>query len=359
MKKNGFTLLFAVLIISITLSLSLGATNLVISQLTISRDTRESLEAFYTANAGAECALFWDIQYKFDGPDKVSAFDPLNPAATEIECNDSDPENPHFFVGGPPSCIDCVDSSCVASACVDGRTIFEFEANNRCVQVTVEKLRSVGETRVVSRGRNHDCPFSTTLAGSFERILRATYGISAASRATIFYDSFGSGSTDTTFNEDPDIGTGGWLEGGAGAEKRVIGGGNDTASPDGGRFATIFSADGGGNNGWICRTIDASAYNALELSYYWRGDSDAEIDDRGVVEYKLSGACSDGNDGGGWTNLQTHNMQGTDGAWTTQSTFSLPTNTDSASFLFRLRSHEGEIGEDFRIDGVRITAVPN
>lgn len=164
MKKRGFTLLFAVLIISVALSLSLGATNLVITQLAISRDTRESLEALYSANAGAECALFWDVQYKFDGPGQVSAFDPLNSGATEIECNGQ-----NFFVGGPPSCI--------GAGCIDGTSVFELEFNGRCAQVTVDKWRSVGETRVVSRGRNHGCPFSTVTPDSFERILRATYGI--------------------------------------------------------------------------------------------------------------------------------------------------------------------------------------
>lgn len=169
---KGFTLLFAVLIISITLSLSLGATNLIITQLTISRDTRESLEALYSANAGTECALFWDVQYKFDGPDKVSAFDPLNPAETEIECNSQT-----YFVGGgasPPGFV-CVSSD---NPCTDGTSVFEFSVNNRCVEVTVDKWRSVSETRIVSRGRNHSCPFSTIPPGSFERIVRVTYGLS-------------------------------------------------------------------------------------------------------------------------------------------------------------------------------------
>ena len=169
--KKGFTLLFAVLIISVALSLSLGASNLVISQLTISRDFRESAEALYAANAGAECALYWDVQYKFDGPNETSAFDPLNPTTTEIECNDS--ANPHFFVGGPDSCDNDPNPSCV-----DGSSTFELEIENRCVQITVDKLRSVGQTRIVSRGRNQPCPFSMVSAGSFERMVRVIYGIS-------------------------------------------------------------------------------------------------------------------------------------------------------------------------------------
>ena len=168
MEQKGFTLLFAVLIISVALSLSLGGTNLVISQLTISRDSRESLEALYAANAGVECAFYWDIQYKFDGPDQVSAFDPLNSAETEIECNGQD----NIFMGGPDSCDNDPNPDCV-----DGTSIFELDINNHCVEVTVDKWRSVNETRIVSRGRNQPCPFSAVTPDSFERIVRAVYGL--------------------------------------------------------------------------------------------------------------------------------------------------------------------------------------
>ena len=170
MKKHGFTLLLAVLVISVALSVSLGASTLVISQLAISRDARESLEAFYAANAGIECALYWDIQYKFDeNPPGVSAFDPLNVSTTEIECNDAD--NPHFFVGGPA--VTCVSNDV---PCTDGRTVISnFIVDNQCVEITVEKFRSIGETHIISKGRNKPCPFIPAEPGNFERVVRVTY----------------------------------------------------------------------------------------------------------------------------------------------------------------------------------------
>jgi hypothetical protein len=63
-------------------------------------------------------------------------------------------------------------------------------------------------------------------------------GLSSAAPVTLFSDGFGTGSTDYTFNETP-----AWTEGGAEAEKRPSGSGNDSASPDGGRFAVIYGDD--------------------------------------------------------------------------------------------------------------------
>jgi uncharacterized repeat protein (TIGR01451 family) len=163
-----------------------------------------------------------------------------------------------------------------------------------------------------------------------------------AAPTTIFSDGFGTGNTDGTFNESPT-----WSEGGAGAEKRKQDTGNDSASTDGGRFAVMF-----GDDGWICRTINASGYESLQLSYYWRGDSDAgSSSDDAKVEYKTGGNCSDGS---GWTNLKEHDMR-TDSSWTTQSAFSLPISLNNSSFLLKFRTSTNDNDEHFRVDGVKVT----
>ena len=163
--------------------------------------------------------------------------------------------------------------------------------------------------------------------------------------ATFFSDGFGTGSTDSTFNEAP-----AWTEGGSGAEKRASGSGNDTPSPDGGRFAVVF------DNGWICQTINASGMSNLQLSYYWRGDSDANsASDDGIVEYN-TGNCGSGS---GWSQLQNHDLQN-DAAWSTQPAFALPTALDGTTFSLRYRA-SSNANEYFRVDGVKVTgvAVPN
>jgi len=70
-KKNGFTLLFSLLILTIVLSASLGIYSIVLRQFKISQISRESSRAFFAADAGLECALYWDIKggvLGFDNP---------------------------------------------------------------------------------------------------------------------------------------------------------------------------------------------------------------------------------------------------------------------------------------------------
>lgn len=163
------------------------------------------------------------------------------------------------------------------------------------------------------------------------------------SAATIFNDDFGTGSTSSTVS--------GWTEGSDGAERRGFSGsGNDTASPNGGRFALMQ-----GDDGWICKLINASGYNNLLLSYYWRGDDEANNpSDDGLVEYKSSGNCNDSNNT--WTNLKNHDMQ-SDSSWTQQSPFSLPNTLNNSSFLIRFHTDTNSSSEDFRIDGVLLTGT--
>ncbi|HMP19158.1 MAG TPA: pilus assembly PilX N-terminal domain-containing protein [Candidatus Paceibacterota bacterium] len=61
-NKNGFTLLFAVLVAVLILSVGITIINLSIKQIIISGSARESQYAFYAANTGLECAKYWDIK---------------------------------------------------------------------------------------------------------------------------------------------------------------------------------------------------------------------------------------------------------------------------------------------------------
>lgn len=62
MIKQGFSLLLTVLIVSIILSLALGIGSIVLNQIKLSGTGRQSQIAFYAADAGAECALYWDFR---------------------------------------------------------------------------------------------------------------------------------------------------------------------------------------------------------------------------------------------------------------------------------------------------------
>ncbi|HEX9608737.1 MAG TPA: hypothetical protein VGA06_00820 [Candidatus Paceibacterota bacterium] len=62
--RRGFTLLYAVLVSSLLLSLGLAIFNVTLKGLDLSSTARESQFAFYAADLGVECALYWDLKQK-------------------------------------------------------------------------------------------------------------------------------------------------------------------------------------------------------------------------------------------------------------------------------------------------------
>lgn len=60
-RRAGFTLIFAILIASLLAGIGMAITNLALKQISITSVGRESQIAFYAADSGAECALYWDI----------------------------------------------------------------------------------------------------------------------------------------------------------------------------------------------------------------------------------------------------------------------------------------------------------
>ena len=85
MKKNqGFALLMAVIVTGTLLLIVYALSNISLKELILTHAGRESQIAFYAADTGVECAMFWDL--KNPGGGGVSAFDPFN-GSSVIECN--------------------------------------------------------------------------------------------------------------------------------------------------------------------------------------------------------------------------------------------------------------------------------
>jgi hypothetical protein len=59
-QKRGFVLAFSLLISSIVLALAFGIFNILLKQIVLTSSAKDSQIAFYAADAGAECALYWD-----------------------------------------------------------------------------------------------------------------------------------------------------------------------------------------------------------------------------------------------------------------------------------------------------------
>ncbi|MBP9771847.1 MAG: LamG domain-containing protein [Candidatus Pacebacteria bacterium] len=60
----GFTLFYAVLTASLLLAIGIAIFNITFKELILSSGARESANAFYAADTGLECALYWDLKHE-------------------------------------------------------------------------------------------------------------------------------------------------------------------------------------------------------------------------------------------------------------------------------------------------------
>ena len=146
-KKSGrgFTLLLAVLVSSLLLAIGLAISNITLKELLLSSSGRESQFAFYAADSGAECALFWDL--------KGGAFS--TSTATAISCNGMSLGD----VGG--------QGYDVASTFT-----LDFAPDPYCAKVSVTKSANPDRTSIESRGYN-TC--DTTNPRRVERAIKVRY----------------------------------------------------------------------------------------------------------------------------------------------------------------------------------------
>ena len=68
---QGFVLFYAVLLVSIVLTVSLSLFNITYKQILISTTARESLKSYYAALTGLECAQYWDKVYPLENPGTI------------------------------------------------------------------------------------------------------------------------------------------------------------------------------------------------------------------------------------------------------------------------------------------------
>lgn len=78
---RGFTLFIALILTSVILSVGLALLDVAYKQVTLAATSKNSVLAFYNADAGLECALYWDSLGAFD------YYNPLSPH--QITCDSS------------------------------------------------------------------------------------------------------------------------------------------------------------------------------------------------------------------------------------------------------------------------------
>ncbi|MCW9054434.1 MAG: pilus assembly PilX N-terminal domain-containing protein [Candidatus Pacebacteria bacterium] len=143
--QDGFTLLLAVLIAGILLAIGLAIFNITIKGLLLSSSGRDSQFAFYAADTGAECALYWD--------QKQDSF--ATSSTASISCNRA-------------SIVD------VGGLGYDVPSIFQFEVDGFCTIVSVTKKETHPRTKIESKGYNTSCG-NTENPRRIERAIRVTY----------------------------------------------------------------------------------------------------------------------------------------------------------------------------------------
>lgn len=149
--NKGLTLFVAIVVMGTLLLISTGIVDLALKQAVVSGSGRDSQYAFYAADTGMECALFWDIK---NPSASGSAFS--TSTGSTIFCN-RDANNPsnQWVVGG--SSVSVINA-------------ITFLPEPFCAIVTVTKTGSI--TEVESRGYNSCNPSNPRRV---ERAVRAVY----------------------------------------------------------------------------------------------------------------------------------------------------------------------------------------
>jgi len=156
--QRGYALLLSVLISALILTIGLGILNIVEKKIILSSLGRESQKAFYAADSGGECTLYWDRKHEGFGSTVFATSSASTPPLNGVLCNEQDIAE------------DWIISDVTATGANTSFTI-SF-ANGSCVTVDVQKLNSGLMTRFLSRGHNI-CDLSSSRV--VERAMRIVY----------------------------------------------------------------------------------------------------------------------------------------------------------------------------------------
>jgi hypothetical protein len=162
-KKNGFTILFAVIVSALVLAIGISIANIVMKQLRIASLGRESQIAFYAADSGSECVMYYDLIEQAFGTSSESNASFLAPT---IDC----------FGQEAVVIFDLEDATLTsATSTIDIRDTTSSTGLCATVQIGKHDLDGDGysdKTIILSRGYNRCDGVTNNL---LERGLRVTY----------------------------------------------------------------------------------------------------------------------------------------------------------------------------------------
>jgi len=147
-SSPGFTLLLAALIASIVVALGISIFRLAQKEITLSSIGRDSQFAFYAADSGSECALYWDLRHAWFGS---------TVPATSATC-----DGETLNASG-------------RSAVLPYTVSFQYEPNDLCTQVSVTKSSMHPRTLIHADGYSVRCDTITTSPRALQRSVEIRY----------------------------------------------------------------------------------------------------------------------------------------------------------------------------------------
>ena len=155
-QQRGVALYISIVVTSVLLLVAFAISNVTLKQITLANVNKDSHLAFYAADSGAECALYWDVKAP-----SGSAFSTSSPYTINCNRDASNPTN-QWTVGGGG------DTQATSTF-----TMY-FLPDPQCAIVSVHKRYegTVLKTRIESRGYN-SC--SASNQRRVERAVRAEY----------------------------------------------------------------------------------------------------------------------------------------------------------------------------------------
>jgi len=154
-SNRGITLLIAIIIAASLLVISMGLVNIAVKQAFLSSSAKESQYAFYAADTGIECALYWDVRNENAGRSAFATSTTQTIYCNQDNTNPINPNTPTGVVGGMSAPAFTIT----------------FKPNPYCAVVTVTKNND-GTTKIESRGYNTCDPSSSSRV---ERAVKVTY----------------------------------------------------------------------------------------------------------------------------------------------------------------------------------------
>lgn len=143
--SSGFTLLIAVIFMSVMLAIGVAFASLGYKQVLLAASTAQSQHAFYAADAALECALYYDKLGEFNYISPVYVLIPPRAPSMDCDGNPSDPNETDRTYPDPST-----------------QKIFlrhSLDNDTRCADVTVYKPADPtdGQTFIFSQGYSIGC----------------------------------------------------------------------------------------------------------------------------------------------------------------------------------------------------------